>query len=393
MNDTDQKRAAVDASTLQSGKPSSKAIPGKGQRSKGKRGRRSAGSFRSYPRVPLERALSVAIAIKEKNGGNAWPAQQVAAAVGLSPKTPNFFYLLASSQKYGLTTGIKIDGEVALTPLGREVVYSGSSAEELSAKRKAVLAVDIFAKVLRHYNGNRLPEMQYLGNTLKDKFDLPPEFHAEFSKLFKQTCDYVGWKEGLELEATEPRDGDGPKRPSKDVIVLGEPKKKTGRTCFVIMPFKERTSEFMPGFFEEVLNSLIIPAVTDAGFEVKTANRQGTDIIHSTIINEVLHADMCVCDLSEHNPNVLFELGVRLAHEKPVALIHADGTQRVFDVDNILRVLAYKKQLWRTTVGQDLPELTAHIRATWENRDSQETYMSVLRMPPSKPQPAAAIAG
>lgn len=84
---------------------------------------------------------------------------------------------------------------------------------------------------------------------------------------------------------------------------------------------------------------------------------------------------------------------MRLAYEKPVALIHAEGTQRVFDVDNILRVLAYKKQLWRTTVGQDLPELTAHIKATWENRDNQETYVSVLRKPQSKPQQVTVIAG
>ena len=116
-------------------------------------------------------------------------------------------------------------------------------------------------------------------------------------------------------------------------------------------------------------------------------------MIHSTIVNEIIDADMCVCDLSEHNPNVLFELGMRLAHEKPVALIHAEGTQRVFDVDNILRVLAYKKQLWRTTVGQDLPELTAHIKATWGNRDSQETYVSVLRKPAGKSQQVAAVNG
>jgi hypothetical protein len=365
----------------------------KTRKSKSKRSRKRVGSYRPYPRVSLEKTLSVATAIKEKNGGNPWPAAQVASAVALSPKNVDFYYLLTASQKYGLTTGTKNDGEVALTPLGREVVYSGSPEEELAAKRKAVLSVDIFKNVLKHYNGNRLPEMQYLGNTLKDKFELPAEFHEEFSKLFKQTCDYVGWKEGLELGVPEQTQGDRAARPSKDVIVLGEPKKKTGLTCFVIMPFKERTEQFMPGFFEEVLNSLIIPAVTDAGFEVKTANRQGSDIIHSTIISEVLNADMCVCDLSEHNPNVLFELGMRLAHEKPVALIHAEGTQRVFDVDNILRVLPYKKQLWRTTVGQDLPELTAHIKATWENRDSQETYLSVLRKPPGKPQQATAIAG
>jgi len=347
---------------------------------------------RPYPRVPLDKALSIASAIKEKNGGNAWPAEEVASAVGLSPKNVQFYYLLLASQKFGLTTGIKIDGEVSLTPLGRDVVYSGSPEEELAAKRKAFLSVEAFAKVLHHYNGNRLPEMQYLTNTLQSKFELPIEFHEEFCNLFKQTCEYLGWKAGAELEAAGQSAGPA-KRPSKDVIVLGEPKKKTGLTCFVIMPFKERTAEFMLGFFEEVLNSLIIPAVTDAGFEVKTANRQGSDIIHSTIISEILSADMCVCDLSEHNPNVLFELGVRLAHEKPVALIHAEGTQRVFDVDNILRVLPYKKQLWRTTVGQDLPELTAHIRATWDNRDSQETYISVLRKSPGKTLTAMAVAG
>jgi hypothetical protein len=348
---------------------------------------------RPYPRVSLERALSVATAIKEKNGGNSWPAEQVAKAVGLSPKNVDFYYLLLASQKFGLTIGTKADGEVSLTPLGREVVYSGSPEEEIEAKRRAVLCVEVFKNVLQHYNGNRLPEMQYLGNTLQGKFALPPEFHEEFSKLFKQACDYVGWKEGLELDKATP----GPqmevgRRSSKDVIVLGEPKTRTGLTCFVIMPFKERTDSFMPGFFEEVLNSLIIPAVTEAGFEVKTANRQGSDIIHSTIISEVLNADMCVCDLTEHNPNVLFELGMRLANEKPVALIHAEHTLRVFDVDDILRVLAYKRQLWRTTVARDLPELTAHIKATWENRDSQETYVSVLRKSPVKPAPMAAIA-
>src|ERR1700679_2700321 len=100
---------------------------------------KKTGSFRTYPRVPLERALLVALAIKEKNGGNPWPAEQVAAAVGLSSKTPNFFYLLAASQKFGLTTGIKIDGEVALTPLGREVVYGGTPMRNWQRNAKLLL--------------------------------------------------------------------------------------------------------------------------------------------------------------------------------------------------------------------------------------------------------------
>jgi len=63
-----------------------------------------------------------------------------------------------------------------------------------------------------------------------------------------------------------------------------------------------------------------------------------------------------------------------------VALIQAEGTARVFDVDNVLRVLAYRKELWRSSILKDLPELTAHIRATWENRETNESYYKLLRI-------------
>ena len=166
----------------------------------------------------------------------------------------------------------------------------------------------------------------------------------------------MGLDSGVSTESLQEKTG-GPsgEHDSSDVLVLGEPKQKTGLVCFVIMPFLEKTPAFSKGFFDEVLNSLIIPGARDAGFEVKTANRQGTEMIHSTIVNEILDADMCVCDLTDHNPNVLFELGMRLANDKPVALIQAEGTARVFDVDNVLRVFPYKKELWRSTLQKTFP--------------------------------------
>jgi hypothetical protein len=154
----------------------------------------------------------------------------------------------------------------------------------------------------------------------------------------------------------------------------------------------EKTTQYSIGFFNEVLNTLIIRAGREAGFEVKTANRQSIEMIHSTIVNEIIDADLCICDLMEHNPNVLFELGMRLGHDKPVALIQAEGTARVFDVDNVLRVFPYKKELWRTTVEKDRPDLTTHIKAIWANRDSSESYYKLLRRhtPARKPKPTSA---
>ena len=357
-------------------------------RSKSKQSKKAT-EYRPYPRVTLEKAIAVARAIKEKNGGNPWPAAQIAAVLGVSHKTGTFTYFLLSSKKFGLTEGTNSEGQVALTELGRKLVYAGSVEEELAAKRAAFLKVDIFRQVLGHYKGNRLPEMQYLGNTLQNEFKLPAVYHEEFSNLFKQNCEFVGLDSGVEVSSGHDERDLQRERTNSEVIVLGEPKTKTGLVCFVIMPFVEKTGVYPFGFFNEVLNTLIIPAGREAGFEVKTAIRQGTEMIHSTIVNEIIDADMCVCDLTEHNPNVLFELGMRLSNDKPVALIQAEGTARVFDVDNVLRVYAYKKELWRTTIQKDLPDLIAHIKATWENRETGESYYKLLRHSKSQPKEIA----
>jgi nucleoside 2-deoxyribosyltransferase len=145
------------------------------------------------------------------------------------------------------------------------------------------------------------------------------------------------------------------------------------------MPFVERDSKHAQGFFAEVLRSLITPAAKSSGFTVKTANRQGSDLIQSTIINDLIEADLVIADLTEHNPNVMFELGVRMAEDKPVVLIKAQGTGPLFDVDNMLRVFEYSPNLWQTTIEKDLPNLKDFIKGAWDNRASEKSYMKILR--------------
>lgn len=60
-------------------------------------------------------------------------------------------------------------------------------------------------------------------------------------------------------------------------------------------------------------------------------------------------------------------------------LVKAEGTGKIFDVDNLLRVYEYKAQLWRTTIEKDLPALTDFVKGAWETRDSEQTYMRILR--------------
>jgi len=84
------------------------------------------------------------------------------------------------------------------------------------------------------------------------------------------------------------------------------------------MPFVEKTDKYSKGFFDEVLKNLVTPAAVNAGFRVETARREGSDVIHSTIVNDLLEADLVIADLTDHNPKCLFELGLRMASEKPI---------------------------------------------------------------------------
>ena len=336
---------------------------------------------RPFPRVTLEKALRIPTAIKGKNAGNPWPPEEIAKALKVGAKTGSFYYFTAGARDYHLTEGSSKTEKISLTALGRRVLYPASPEEEIVAKREAFLSVDKFRQVLEYYRGSDLPEEQYLGNTLQTEMGLDPDVHTEFVELFLANCKFLGIGHKVETSALLPA------RPAATTAVVRESDTKLVHPsgdllCFVIMPFVERQSEHPPGFFEEVFSSLIAPAAQQAGFEVRTANRQGSDVIQSTIVNDLLQADLVVADLTEHNPNVLFELGMRMCEDKPVALIKATGTGRIFDVDNMLRVYEYDSCLWPSTVETDRPSIAEHIKSAWDSRETGISYMKLLRQAP-----------
>lgn len=327
-----------------------------------------------FPRATLEQALKVPYALKEHNGGNPWETDEVRKAVGAGGGNA-WFYLSAASRDYGLTSGTRDTPKITLEELGREVVYAPNPETELALKKQAFLRIDIFKRVLEYYKGSNLPDMKYLGNTLTKEFGLEPETHEEFAKTFRENCQYLGIVSGVPF--TEGDEEEGAESSTPGTVTLSEGVANSELTAFVILPFVERDPKHPKGFFAEVLRSIITPAAKD--FRVKTANRQGSDMIQSTIVNDLMEADLVIADLTEHNPNVMFELGVRMAQDKPVVLMKAEGTGPLFDVDNMLRVFEYSPNLWQTTVEKDMPNLRDFVKGAWENRDPKKSYMNILR--------------
>ena len=337
---------------------------------------KKGGGPRSFPAESLEAAIQVPRVIKDFNGGNPWPPAEVAKALEIAPRGNKCWYLTASAQHYGLTVGTRDTELVELAPIGRSFVYAPSLAVERQSVEAAFFNVDVFKKVYDYYGGNNLPELRFLQNTLESEFKIPREYHADFHRLFRENCAFLDKFPSGEAVSHRAQESGAVREGS---VTLGEPTAKTSLVAFVVMPFSEKSDRYPKGFYGEVLTNLITPAGVEAGFKVETARKSGSDIIQSTIINDLLDADLVIADLSDHNPNVLFELGVRMAHDKPIALIRAEGTAAIFDVDNMLRVLDYNPNLWKSTLEIDLPKLTTHIQAVWESRESTNTYMKILR--------------
>jgi hypothetical protein len=337
--------------------------------------KRAFSGKRPFPNLSLEESIKIATTLKDKNGGNPWEPKEITKVLkyGVGNK---YYYLTASSKEYGFTSGTREAAKISLGEIGKKIVYAKSKDEVKAGYKEAFFKIDIFKKVYEYYKGGELPELEYLKNTLITEFNLGEKFHDEFTKVYKENILYLSKIDVLDAIAIDSTEDE--KDESKSII-LGTPKKKNAKISFVAMPFTVKTNNYPKGFFDEVLNQLITPAGVDAGFKVETANKKGTDVIHSTIINDLTNADLVIVDLTEHNPNVLFELGWRMAHDKPVALIRAKGTGPIFDVDHMLRVFEYDPNLWSSTVKKDIPKLTEHIKATWNNKDKDKSYYKILK--------------
>lgn len=116
---------------------------------------------------------------------------------------------------------------------------------------------------------------------------------------------------------------------------MGKETKEVKEKCFVIMPISDQ-GDYPKGHFHKVYEQIFIPAIEDAGYEAYRVDQNKiSDPIINKIFDAIQNCPMAICDLSNKNPNVLYELGLRQAYDKPVVLIQDEKTDRIFDVSGI----------------------------------------------------------
>lgn len=174
------------------------------------------------------------------------------------------------------------------------------------------------------------------------------------------------------------------------------------KECFIIMPITTPKSLIPiyrddPDHFAHVLEELFIPAVQEAGFRATPPIVKGSDVIHSNIIHAIERADLVLCDLSSLNPNVLFEMGVRTALNKPLCLVKDDLLGDLPFDPGIVQCLEYDSSLASWVIKQEIAKLKQHIAETVDQSAGEnplwKTFglMQRAQKPPSGKGDAAPI--
>ena len=113
------------------------------------------------------------------------------------------------------------------------------------------------------------------------------------------------------------------------------------KKCFVISPIGTPGSNIRKKA-DELLNYLIRPVLTELGYLVIRADElPHPGSITRDIVENIDESDLVIAIISDHNPNVFYELAVRNAIEKPIILMNKEGDEKLpFDIQG-KRVIEY----------------------------------------------------
>ena len=147
--------------------------------------------------------------------------------------------------------------------------------------------------------------------------------------------------------------------------------------CGIVMPIStiDGCSE---NHWSEVLG-ILNDAIDDASFEGNlVSNADDVGIIHKRIIQNLYDNPVVVCDVSCKNPNVMFELGLRLAFDKPTIIVKDDKTSYSFDTSAIEH-LEYPRDLRFKQIVEFKKKLSEKISATYKKSEEDENYTTFLK--------------
>lgn len=169
------------------------------------------------------------------------------------------------------------------------------------------------------------------------------------------------------------------KERSMGITKIGESAKPSMETssCGLIMPLSA-----LDGCSEQHwsdVRDILFDAIRDAGLDPQmVSDAEEVGIIQKRIIQNLYMNKVVVCDVSGKNPNVMFELGMRLAFDKPTIIVKDDKTTYSFDTAPIEH-LVYPRDLRFNHIIRFKDNLKSKLIGTLEKAQMDEHYSTFLK--------------
>lgn len=151
-------------------------------------------------------------------------------------------------------------------------------------------------------------------------------------------------------------------------------------TCGLVMPISAIDGCSAEHWVE--VKNIICDAVSDIEglvFAPKLVSEQDdVGVIQKRIVQNIYSSDIVICDVSCKNPNVMFELGMRLAFDKPTILIKDDKTDFSFDT-GVIEHLLYPRDLRFSRIVGFKKSLAEKVYATYQASVNDPAHSTFLK--------------
>lgn len=127
------------------------------------------------------------------------------------------------------------------------------------------------------------------------------------------------------------------------------------------------------------VKAILFDVIESAEFDPNlVSDADDAGIIQQRIIQNLYDNPIVICDVSAKNPNVMFELGLRLAFDKPTIIVKDDTTDYSFDTAPIEH-LEYPRDLRFNKIVAFKDKLKTKITGTHKKATEDPSYTTFLK--------------